>query len=207
MNSAGREKEVKFYLADPARLTVRLGLAGFTLTRLRAYEHNIRYDTPDHTLSTTGRVLRLRADGQVRLTYKGGQLAGADVADREEFEVAVSDLETTRLLLQGLGYVELTRYEKYRSTWQGSQCEVTIDEMPYGTFCEVEGPDASTIQQAAETLGLNWQRRVLLSYLAIFELLKEKAGIQADSLLFADFSGKPVTAAQMALIEITPADQ
>ncbi len=207
MSTAGREKEVKFYLADPARLNVRLGLAGFQLESLRVYEHNIRYDTADQSLTSTGRVLRLRADGRTRLTFKGGQLAGAIVADREEYEIEVSDLEATRKLLHGLGYIEITRYEKYRTTWKAMRCEVTLDEMPYGTFCEIEGPDAAAIQQVAETLGLDWQQRILLSYLAIFDVLKEKAAVEAGSLLFADFAGKPVSKKQMETVGIFPADQ
>jgi len=207
MSASGREKEVKFYLADHARLNVRLGLAGFQLEHLRVYEHNIRYDTADQSLTSSGRVLRLRVDARTRLTYKGSQLTGATVADREEYEIEISDIEAARKILQKLGYIEFTRYEKYRSTWNGLHCEVTLDEMPYGTFCEIEGPDVAAIRQVAETLGLDWQRRIVISYLAIFDLLKEKAAIKAGCLVFADFMKEPVSIKQMELVGILPADQ
>lgn len=42
-------------------------------------------------------------------------------------------------LLQELGYVVSEVYEKYRTTYKLNVLQITLDEMPYGMFVEIEG--------------------------------------------------------------------
>ena len=65
--------------------------------------------------------------------------------------------------------------------------EISLDEMPFGNFCEVEGPDIDSIRGAAELLGLDWEKRSTLSYLALFTNLKEKLGLIMRDLTFETF--------------------
>ena len=205
-NPGGRELEMKVYLIYPADFRARVAGQGAVLVSERVREWNLRYDTPDGRLEKAGQVLRLRKDDITRLTFKSPPDPGADLADRQELEVELSDFDTGRQILEALGYRVSAIYEKVRTTWHLDGCEVTLDEMPYGTFCEVEGPDAETIRRVVEALGLQWQRRVTLSYLAIFAALQASGGIGAKQLVFADFKGEPVIRQAMAAIGIHPAD-
>ena len=87
----------------------------------------------------------------------------------------VSDLDTARAILEGLGFELMLVYEKYRSAYMLGDVEISLDEMPFGNFCEVEGPDIESIKNAAALLDLDWEKRSTLSYLALFNNLKDKA--------------------------------
>jgi adenylate cyclase class 2 len=183
------EQEVKFYLNDFEAFEKRLVACGARLKLQRCLEINLRFDTPDRRLSSSFQTLRLRQDKICRLTWKGAGDPEGQVSAREELEVVVSDLDTARAILEGLGFELMLVYEKYRSAYMLGDVEVSLDEMPFGKFCEVEGPDIESIRSAAEQLGLNWEKRSTLSYLALFNNLKEKRGLAMRDLSFESFLG------------------
>ena len=49
--------------------------------------------------------------------------------------------DVLRAILSGLGYVAIYRYQKYRATYVLSGVEVAIDEIPIGTFVELDGAE------------------------------------------------------------------
>jgi adenylate cyclase class 2 len=193
-----KELEVKFYLHDSRNVTNRLLLAGAKLAHMRTFERNLRFDTPERSLTAQHRVLRLRQDSQVRITYKGPAQADEAVSVRKEIECTVDDFETAQHLLEALGYEISVQYEKYRTTFVYKQLEIVFDEMPYGHFLEIEGPDAESIRQFAIMIGLNWDARIIESYLTIFERLRQK-GLQADHLTFDLLAGKSFRASDLGL--------
>ena len=108
---------------------------------------------------------------------------------RLEIEFTVGNFESAKTLLWALGYEVTVWYEKYRTTYQWKDVLVTIDEMPYGDFSDMEGPDAETIQSAAKELGLRWEARILESYLGLFDRLRQNTGLPAKNLGFAELAG------------------
>ncbi len=182
------ETEVKLYVRDLAALAARLEAAGAVLEHPRTYEHNIRYDTPGGDLSRQYVVLRLRRDTRVRLTYKGPAVIAEGIMSRYEAEVTVDDFETMDGILRALGYVPFVIYEKYRTTYRLGEAEVVLDEMPFGNFCEIEGPLAA-IETALDTLGLAEYPRIGTSYLGLFARLKELLDLPFRDLTFANFAG------------------
>jgi adenylate cyclase class 2 len=187
MSKSNKELEVKFYLSRHEELEVKLIAQGGKLSEPRVHEINLRFDTPDQALLKTGRLLRLRQDMKARLTYKGmGSIEGG-ARLRQELEVTVSDFETTRALFEALDYQVTMMYEKYRTTYQLGNLEVALDEMPYGDFAEIEGPDGESIQRSAEQLGLNWGTRSLDSYTVLFERLRGLLGFAFRDLSFENF--------------------
>jgi adenylate cyclase class 2 len=181
------EQEVKFFLTDPKAFEAKLATLGAPLKQPRILEINLRFDTPDRRLSVAFQTLRLRQDKVCRLTWKGANNPTGEVSAREELEVEVSDLSTARAILEGLGFELMLMYEKYRSAYMLGKVEISLDEMPFGHFCEVEGPDLESIKKAAEQLGLDWKKRSTLSYLALFYNLKEKLGLNMRDLTFDAF--------------------
>jgi len=79
-----------------------------------------------------------------------------------------------------------------------------IDEMPFGNFCEIEGSEASSIQQAAASLGLDWDARIVASYVALFDLLKLKRQLKVNQLTFQELADLTVTPDELG---VRPADQ
>jgi hypothetical protein len=65
----------------------------------------------------------------------------------------------------------------------------TLDEMPFGAFLEIEGPDSDAIQAATKDLGLGWEARSNASYLGLFDLLRLSRGLTAQNLTFEALKG------------------
>jgi len=198
-----QELEIKLYLHDLPGFQRHLEAVGARLAQPRVHEINLRFDTPGGDLGRTFQVLRLRKDTAARLTYKGpGEILGG-VRLRREIEFTVGDFEAARALLEALGYQVSVMYEKYRTTYELDGVQVTLDEMPYGNFAEIEGPDPASIHSAAEKLGVDWEARVVESYTFLFERLRSKLGLTFRDLSFANFAGMEVTS---EALEVRSAD-
>lgn len=193
MSLNDRELEVKFYLSRRTALERKLIALGGRLVNRRVHEVNLRFDTPDLTLLAEGKLLRLRQDDRVRLTYKGpgGVQSGARL--RQELEITASDFDTTRALVEALGFQMQMMYEKYRTTYTYGSVEIAFDELPTGDFVEIEGPDGDSIQRTAQQLGLSWERRILDSYTVLFERTRERLGFDFRDLSFENFEHLQVT--------------
>ena len=193
MNDSILEKEVKFYITDLAALKDRLLAIGAVQTQPRTRELNYRFDTPDGQLAHSGRALRLRQDTRAILTYKGPTSLENGVRVRPEYEVVVNDLSASRAILEGLGYIQTVSYEKWRAVYQYNGLEITLDELPYGNFTEIEGADTTAIQTTSRVLALDWAARIQGSYLELFDRLKKTRGLGMSDLTFNAFSGIAVT--------------
>lgn len=197
------ETEVKFYLSQPSKLISRLTDLNAALVQPRVLEINLRFDTPAMTLSNQARVLRLRQDEAVHLTYKGPGQIRQGVLSRQEIEFKVSDFSAAKHFLEALGYEVIVFYEKYRQTYQLADVLVTVDEMPYGHFAEIEGLDPALIKQTAELLKLHWNKRIIGSYLDLFRSLKFKMKLEFNDLSFENFKELEITPLDLNL---SPAD-
>jgi len=189
MASINQELESKFHLSHPKTLEGRLQNLGAELLHPRTHEYNLRFDTPDQKLARDYRILRLRKDRSVHLTYKGPTIIKNGVNVREEIEVTVGDFDTANLLLHALGYVVTAVYEKYRTTYEFDGLHITIDEMPFGVFLEIEGEDVERIRSAAARLGLDMDAHIALNYLQIFLQLKGAYNLDFEEVLFENFEG------------------
>ena len=185
-NNHFKETEIKFLIPDIKEFEKQLKEIGAVCHRARTHEMNFRFDTPDQHLTKSFQVLRLRQDQSVHLTYKGPSDPTSEVSTRQEIEFEVSDLASARKFLEALGYQVSIAYEKYRTTYHLDNVEIMVDELPYGNFIEIEGPDVSSIKRISATLKLNWQDRIQLGYLLIFDKLKEQFNLTASNLLFSE---------------------
>jgi adenylate cyclase class 2 len=85
-------------------------------------------------------------------------------------------------------------------------CEVTLDEMPFGFFCEIEAPDLEKIRSVVDSLFLHWDARILTSYLGIFTALKNSKKLKVENLIFTAFEKTKITQSDFEAINIHPAD-
>ncbi len=203
MDDMHQEIEAKFYLSNPGALCDRLSSLGAAVKHPRVFEINLRFDTPDGKLVQNQQVLRLRKDERIRLTYKGPTEPLRNVAIRDEIEIEVSDYAAAQNFLEALGFQVVISYEKWRTTYQLGSVEAVLDELPFGTFCELEGPDEKAIEKAAKSLTLQWENRSTLSYLALFSQFVSKRGLNLKNLTFTEFKGISVTYSDLGLL---PAD-
>jgi adenylate cyclase, class 2 len=181
------ETEVKFYLSNMDAVRSRIvGIgAGF---KKRSFETNIRFEDAEKTLIQKKSLLRLRKDTKATLTFK----AEPPVKDNQfkilqEFEVDVSDFDAMEHILQSLGFRKEQVYEKWREIYVVEETQLCLDTMPYGDFLEIEGSKES-IRQLASQIGLIWERRILLNYLTIFDILKRRLNLSFYDVTFSNFN-------------------
>jgi adenylate cyclase class 2 len=103
-----------------------------------------------------------------------------------ELEVEVNDFDTMRRILEALGFHHEQVYEKWRETLVLDDTQFCLDSMPYGDFLEIEGPKQE-INNFAVQLGLQWNQRILLNYLHIFEILQNKLNLDFSDITFDNF--------------------
>lgn len=203
MSQIPQEVEIKFYVNHLADIEEKLHQLNAEMIHPRVYEINLRFDNETNDLLRERRVLRLRRDWRSLLTFKGPMEPGQSVSVRQELEVVVSSFETTRQILEALGYHVSVMYEKYRTTYHMNKTVIALDEMPFGLFVEIEGDDAESIRAVSDLLGLNWEARCLEGYLALFARLQRLEILGARHLTFAEFGERKISAGELGL---TPAD-
>ena len=182
-----QEIEVKFYLCKLEDIDLRLKGLQAEVVQTRTHEYNLRFDTPGGELSRSFQVIRLRRDTASRLTYKGHSRVVDGVSLRDEIEFTVGDFEEAKSFLEALGYQVSLVYEKFRRVYAFGGVFVTLDELPFGDFVEIEGPDGASIRAVSRELGLDWEVRIVESYAALFQTARRNLGLKMTNLTFETF--------------------
>jgi len=180
------EIEVKFYLSDMDAIRDRILELG-AVSMGRVFETNLRFDDADNRLIEKKSLLRLRRDKKTTLTFKSEPPFKNDQFKiLKELEVEVSDFTTMKHILESLGFREEQVYEKWRETFMLNSTNLCLDTMPYGDFLEIEG-QKEDIKELAYRIGFKWQKRILLNYLAIFDVIKQKSNLPFYDVTFSNF--------------------
>ena len=198
-----KEREIKLYIQDLEALADRLRVCGADLTRERMLERNLRLDTKDHSLRASGRLLRIRKDDRVRITYKDNAEIDEGVITRTELEFIADDYAIAKKLFEALGYQVIVIYEKFRREYRLGDVKVMLDELPYGNFIEIEAQNKALIDGVGQMLGLDRSRGIGTNYLGLLEVVKKNLDLPFRDLTFENFEGLAVTAADL---EVQPAD-
>ena len=185
MSENNREIEVKFRINSVEEILPIILKAGAVCEQETRLERNLRWDSPESTLTKTHQVLRLRKNGGTSvLTYKAERQNSEGIADREEIETVVSNFDNTRLILERLGYTVVFIYEKYRSIYSLNGTGLFVDHTPIGDYIEIEGSSGEEIRRSAELLGLDWEKRISKGYRVLFELWKNETGYEGRDMVF-----------------------
>lgn len=185
------EIEVKFFLPEVHAIRDRILAVGATFTG-KHFESNTCFENEARSFKEQDMLLRLRKDDKNRLTVKMPP-PDTDKAFKiyREMEVEVDDFDTCKAILENLGFHPHQTYEKWRETFVLGNTKLLIDTTPYGVFLEIEGlkPDISDL---ANRLDLKWKERILLNYLAIFEILRQEENLPFCDMTFDNFRGRLV---------------
>lgn len=198
-----REIEIKLRVGGLAPLRKRLRDLG-AKAGARIFERNTLYDTPRRDLGRSGRLLRIRAEmpaprgsrarasQAVRgvLTFKARPSRDARKMHRykvrQEIELAVAEPGLLAAILQGLGYIPVFRYEKYRTRYLLPGLEnlhLDLDETPIGRFLELEGPPRA-IHRAARLLGFSPKDFLTATYWDLYVADRRRQGRKPRNLVF-----------------------
>lgn len=199
-----QEREIKFYIEDLEKIAERVRLCGAELIRPRTLEHNLRLDIGDHELARQGRLLRIRKDDRVSVTYKANAHVEGGVIARTEIEFEADDARMVQKLFEALGYRVVVTYEKFRSMYKLGDVVVVLDEMPFGNFVEIEAPNNTLIEGVSMMLGLDFSKGMAINYLGLFDAFKARMDFDFRDLTFENFKGLQVSAQDLA---VQPADK
>jgi len=183
MVSSHRENEIKLAFDSPEMAVTRLVTAGAVVVHPRSFEDNTLFDLADRSLTTSGRILRLRSFGGASvLTFKAPVAGEHRHKVKIERELPVSDADALRAILLGVGFVPVYRYQKYRATYRLMGVEVAVDETPIGVFVELEGTE-SDVDRAAAALGASPSDYIRATYRDLQEKDAVSRGIAAGDML------------------------
>jgi len=189
------EIEVKFLLASPE--PVREALIGLGAEPgERRFELNYRYADACGRLEANRCLLRLRKDRRASLTFKSDPAGGGEFKVLRELEVEVSDFDTMNRILEALGFSRAQVYEKWRETLRLGATLCCLDTLPFGSFLEIEG-SREEIRRLAGLLDFDWNRRIVKTYLDLFDLVRERMGWTVPDLTFEAFRNLRVPLAEL----------
>lgn len=203
MTKNNQEIESKFYVRSLAAIETRLKELGAECFVPRIFEYNLRFDNHSKSLQRQHRVLRLRKSDDIRMTYKGAGERVGGALTRTEIELVVNDFDQAQKLLESLGYHVAATYEKYRAMYRLGESMITLDELPYGNFVEIESESPEHISALARKLGLNPDAAIPASYQGLFEQIKASMNLPAKNLAFWEFENLQISAEDLGVI---PAD-
>lgn len=153
------ELELRILEVDPAELDVKLVGIGaekvFDGDLISLYFKRVGQE-----IERGKEEIRLRKIGEkVLLTYKK-QRVDCEFGSKDEYEVEVSDLETTRLILESIGFEVWLELRKRRISYRldGVCFEIDIYSGDYEAippFMEIEAGNVEEIYEAALNLGFS----------------------------------------------------
>ena len=197
----GQEIEAKFHVQNLRKIELRLLELKAQLIQPRVHEVNLRFDRSDGELRNSFRVLRLRQDDIARFTFKGPSVEKeGGILSRQEIEFEVGDFDSAKQFLEAIGFQVVVFYEKFRATYELNDTHIMLDELPYGSFIEIEGENVESIHSIADLLSLNWEAMVKAGYHALFERVAGKYGLDVSKLSFENLEGVTIKTTDMGIV-------
>jgi adenylate cyclase class 2 len=127
-------------------------------------------------LDVGGCALRLRrVNGRALLTFKERLPGKSSIKHQREEETEVMDADALDRILRSLELRPGLVYEKRRTSWQIGKAEVALDELPFGLFMEIEGPEQE-IARVERQLEAESLPAVLETYPSLTAQLGKKRG-------------------------------
>jgi len=189
MDPSRTEVEIKLAFPSPENAIHEIEALGASPVRDRELEDNRVYDLPDGTLLESRRLLRLRRSGdRAIVTFKSRVPGEQRHKVRIEHETPVADAEQFDLILRGLGYAAVYRYQKYRSVYRLGGVEISVDETPIGCYVEIEG-DPDEIDRVAARLGFDQDDYIRESYRDLHRAHAAASGESMGDLVFPGATG------------------
>lgn len=183
------ETEKKYLGPDLDRIRISLSRGGAAF-QSRAWEKNLVLDTRAGSMRRENTLLRLRHAEKTTLTLKKKphhlQPTAQRVKTLEEWETTVGDKAAMLAILERLGFVVASQYEKIREIWQWGKCTICLDTLPFMEAVEIEG-GIIEIDQAALHFQLDGLETSTKSYHQLFQEYRKSLGmVPADDCVFSE---------------------
>lgn len=152
------EIEAKFLDINKEEIREKLKKIGATLIYPERFMKRKTYDYPDERLRKIGAWIRVRDEGEGKITLSYKQLLDRTLHGTKEITLDVSDFETMCNFLQACGFDSKSYQETRREKWMLGESEITIDTWPWIPTClEIESPIEEEIHKVSDLLGFDWK--------------------------------------------------
>lgn len=178
------EKEIKLKVKDYKALLETLLKNGAVILN-KSKEKTIRFDTPNMDLEKRGVFLRVRSGSKNTITMKEKFGEDKNIRSRKETEFEIGDVNQMAYILEKLGFTFIRIMEKYRINLQYKGAILSIDEMPFGMFLEIEGVE-EVVGQISSELGYLESDKILETYWGLFEEYKKENNLTGDNIVFPE---------------------
>ena len=163
------EIEVKYQLIFLPKVKKLMDAHGFVFTG-KVFERNFVFDTANNDLQFSNKTLRLRILTKDLYHLKGllttkTRQEGSEFKSHDETQTAV-DNPTAILQVLKNAFEKHLEYQKFRSTYysESFDIEACVDELPFGTFLELEGKTDEALKKAIKVLKLENLKPILVGY-------------------------------------------
>lgn len=177
------EKEIKIEVKNPKELLSFLAQKGIKKVS-EGFQRTIRMDTPNLDLEKRGTFLRVRTGGKNIVTLKKKIKSSGEVFERQELETEVKDPELFADIFAELGFARRFIMEKYRIDYKYKNTKISLDELPFGVFVEIEG-DPENIKNVVKELNLDLINKITVTYWDLFEDYKKKMNLKGEDIVFS----------------------
>lgn len=168
------EIEYKFEISSDGITDIRSKLLDlhFEERLPRTHELTVMYDNPQEMMQITDGRVRLRKTGdKTQISYKK-PLTREGVKREIEHQTDVGDFGVMEEILEAMDFRRKSSYERYRTIFHSGNVEVMIDEFPFATYLEIEGPD-DEIRDVAKDLDLDTNNNLTDSCDTLFTQWRE----------------------------------
>lgn len=177
------EVEGKILNVSPENVAKKLKEINATFINTLHYKRYV-FDTIP---SVESRWIRLRTDG-TKTTLTAKEIQNDSTTGTSEWEVVVSDLETTLTILNKIGISPKAVQENYRLLFEVEGDEVTIDFWPgLDPYIEIESADHNKIENIAGLLGYKAEDITGINTQGLYK----KKGVDLDSVKELTFEVEP----------------
>jgi adenylate cyclase class 2 len=183
------EKELKFKIDDPQSL-IKYFLEKGAILLNKSKEKTIRFDTPQLELEKKGIFLRVREGSKKTITLKEKIENYQTIKTRKETEFIIEDIEGMKYILEKIGLKYIRIFEKFRINLKYKDTVLSIDELPFGIYLEIEGEEKN-IDIIIKELNYKDENKIIGTYWDLFEKYKLENNLKGIDILFSiDYKSK-----------------
>ncbi len=152
------EIEAKFLDINIEEIRKKLAKIGATLVYGERLMKRKLFDFADERLRKTGAWVRVRDEGEGKITLSYKRLLDRTLHGTKEITLDVSDFETMCNFLQACGFDSKSYQETKREKWVLGKSEITIDTWPWIPTClEIESPTEDEVKRVSGLLDFDWK--------------------------------------------------
>jgi predicted adenylyl cyclase CyaB len=163
------EIEVKYQVPFLPKVKKAMESHGFVFKE-KHFERNFIFDTHAHEFKDGGKLLRIRMTTHNLSNIKGYlttkiKIEGGEYKSNVEHEISIDQPQKMMQMFKGI-FEHHFEYQKFRSTYYSREYKtnVCVDELPFGTFIEIESSTAVQLKEVIDLLKLKGLKPIVKGY-------------------------------------------